>query len=97
MQKYNLENLIKENVGTVVDVRTYNEFMGAHVLDSINIPLNNLPTDIDKIKSLPSPVILCCASGGRSAQAEQYLKLFGVDCINAGSWTNVNFYKNSFA
>ena len=97
MQKYNLENLIKENTGTVVDVRTPNEFMGAHVLDSINIPLSDLPSTIEKIKELPSPLILCCASGGRSAQAEQYLKLFGVDCINAGSWTNVNFYKNSFA
>jgi rhodanese-related sulfurtransferase len=97
MQKYNLEDLIKEKKGTVVDVRTPAEFMGAHVINSINIPLNEIPSNMDKIKELQAPVILCCASGGRSAQAEQYLLLFGVDCINAGSWTNVNFYKNSFA
>jgi len=97
MHKYHLESLIKENKGTVVDVRTPNEFMGAHVLDSINIPLSDLSSTIERIKELPSPLILCCASGGRSAQAEQYLKLFGVACINAGPWTNVNYYKISFA
>lgn len=97
MAKYNLESLIKSGEGTVVDVRTPSEFMGAHVLYSVNIPLNELSSSIDQLQALPAPIILCCASGGRSAQAEQYLNLFGIECLNAGSWTNVNLYKNSFA
>ena len=35
-----LEHFIKENRGTIVDVRTREEFMGGHVATSINIPLN---------------------------------------------------------
>ncbi|MBC7747099.1 MAG: rhodanese-like domain-containing protein, partial [Methylotenera sp.] len=32
--------IIKEKRGTIVDVRSYDEFMGGHVVGSINIPLN---------------------------------------------------------
>ena len=37
-----LEHFIKENRGTIVDVRTREEFMGGHVATSINIPLNEM-------------------------------------------------------
>jgi phage shock protein E len=37
---------------------------------------------------------LCCASGGRSGQAEYYLSQQGVECLNGGSWLNVNFYQS---
>lgn len=97
MSKYDIENLIKTSKGSIVDVRTSSEFAGGHVLDSINIPLTELPSNIDQLKALEQPIILCCASGGRSAQAEKYLHLFGIECVDAGSWMNLNFYKNSFA
>jgi phage shock protein E len=34
----NLENLISENKGTIVDVRTPGEFMGGNVAGSVNVP-----------------------------------------------------------
>ncbi len=85
-----MENIIKEKKGTVVDVRTPAEFMGGHVADSINIPLQELVQRMDEIKALKQPLILCCASGGRSGQAHGYLAAQGIDCHNGGSWLNVN-------
>lgn len=89
-----LEHFIKENRGTIVDVRTREEFMGGHVVTSINIPLNEIPERMEEIKSLATPLILCCASGGRSGQAEHFLLQHGIDCTNGGSWLNVNFYQS---
>ena len=60
---------------TIIDVRSYGEFMGGHVAGSINIPLQEITQRLDEIKALPKPVILCCASGNRSG----------------GSWLRVNF------
>lgn len=76
---------------TIVDVRTPMEFMGGHVAGSINIPLQELPQRLEEIKLLQQPIILCCASGARSAQATGFLKSYGVDCTNGGSWLDVNY------
>jgi rhodanese-related sulfurtransferase len=45
---------------------------------------------IEEIKTLPEPIIFCCASGIRSEQAANYFKSLGVKCENAGSWRDVN-------
>ncbi len=75
---------------TVVDVRTPEEFMGGNVAGSINIPLHQIMNRLDEIKALQQPVILCCASGGRSEQATMMLQSKGIDCTNGGSWLEVN-------
>lgn len=80
-----------QNKPTVIDVRSYGEFMGGHVAGSINIPLQEIQQRVDEIKVLPQPIILCCASGNRSGQAMQFLKSIGIDCENGGSWLSVNF------
>ena len=87
----NVEQLVKEQQGTIVDVRTPEEFRGGHVAGSINIPLQEIQQRVDEIKALPQPIILCCASGNRSGQAMQFLKSIGIDCENGGSWLSVNF------
>lgn len=78
------------NYKTVIDVRTPEEFMGGHVADSKNIPLNEVQARLDEIKELPQPILLCCASGNRSGQAQQFLAAQGVECENGGSWIDVN-------
>jgi phage shock protein E len=90
----NIEQLIADNEGTIVDVRTPGEFMGGHVADSINIPLNEVPYRMEELKSLKSPLILCCASGNRSGQVENYLSANGLSCVNGGSWMTVNYLKS---
>lgn len=86
--------MIREKRGTLVDVRTREEFMGGHVAGSFNIPIQELTTRLDELKVMKQPLILYCASGGRSAQAAQYLKQLGYECLNAGSWMDVNFIQN---
>lgn len=87
----NIEKIIKEKQGTIVDVRTPQEFIGGHVAGSINIPIQELTARIEEVKSLKTPLVLCCASGGRSGQAYGYLAQQGIECFNGGSWLEVNY------
>ncbi len=78
------------NKRTIIDVRTPSEFMNGSIVDSINIPLQEIQKRLNEIKSLKEPIILCCASGNRSGHATEFLKSCGVDCENGGSWMEVN-------
>jgi rhodanese-related sulfurtransferase len=89
----NAEKIIKEKQGTIVDVRTTEEFRAGNAKGSINIPLQEIERRMDELKSLKQPLVLCCASGGRSGQATQYLMQKGIECCNAGSWLDVNYYQ----
>ena len=89
-----ISELLKSEKTVIVDVRTPGEFMGGHVAGSINIPLNEIPQHLDEFKKMDQ-IVLCCASGGRSGQATMFLKQNGIECINGGPWTEVNFYKNN--
>lgn len=86
--------MIKEQNGTVVDVRTTAEFMGGNVAGSVNIPLQDLQNRIEEVRGLDQPLVLCCASGGRSGQAQAYLSKLGIECHNGGSWMDVNYELN---
>jgi len=90
----NIEKFIKEKQGTIVDVRTVEEFENGHASGSVNIPLQEIDKRLEELKSLPMPLILCCASGGRSGMATQMLIEKGLDCYNAGSWIEVNYYQS---
>ena len=78
----------------VVDVRTPQEFVGGSVPGSVNIPMQEVVHRIDEIKAMEQPLVLCCASGNRSGQAQHFLSQHGVECYNGGSWLNVNYYKS---
>lgn len=87
-----MENTLNNKfAGTIVDVRTPGEFMAGSVAGAINIPLNDVPYQLENFKSMEQPIILCCASGNRSGQAVQYLNGNGIKCDNGGSWLDVNF------
>jgi phage shock protein E len=87
---------IKEKINhaetTIVDVRTPGEFVGGHVAGSVNIPLNEVVSRIDELKNM-QPMVLCCASGGRSGQAADYLTEQGLDVVNGGGWKIVDAHK----
>lgn len=70
----------------IIDVRTPGEFSSGHIKGSKNIPLNQIPAQVDKLKKTGKPVIVCCASGMRSAQAASILSNKGVEAINGGGW-----------
>jgi rhodanese-related sulfurtransferase len=90
----NTEKIIKEKQGTIVDVRTKEEFKGGSAEGSINIPLQEIQQRMDELKNLKQPLVLCCASGNRSGQATQFLSQQGIECCNGGSWLDVNYYQS---
>jgi phage shock protein E len=73
------------NKGTVVDVRSPQEFAGQHFPQAINIPLEQVPQKVDEFKGMPRPIIAYCRSGNRSGMAVSMLKQAGItDVINGG-------------
>lgn len=82
------------STATVIDVRSPEEFRGGHVAESINIPLNELGKRIDEVRNM-GPVVLCCASGGRSYMGTGILRQQGVEAFDGGSWMDVNYHKNN--
>lgn len=90
------EKAVKSGKSTIVDVRTREEFAGGHVSGSINIPVNEIGLKIDEIKKMQQPIVLCCASGGRSGMATQILNSAGInEAYNGGPWLQVNYVKNN--
>jgi rhodanese-related sulfurtransferase len=86
-----VKQLLQQKEGTIIDVRTPAEYLMGCAVDSVNIPLQEVMDRMDEIKALQTPLILCCASGGRSGQATAYLSSLGIECVNAGSWLDVNY------
>ncbi len=90
----NIETIIRENQGTIIDVRTTQEFRSGHVKGAVNIPLQEIANKTNELKGMKQPLVLCCASGGRSSQATQFLSQQGIECYNGGSWLEVNYYQS---
>ncbi len=82
----NSTNHKNENIH-VVDVRTPGEFMGGHPEGAINIPLNELMGQIDRLKAMEGKIVFCCASGMRSGSATAAMRQIGFSNVNnAGPW-----------
>ena len=78
-EKLNNKNL---NIG-IIDVRTKGEYESGHIESSLWIPLSELDSNIDKIKSKNyDEIYTICLSGGRSARAVKKLKKDNIDAIN---------------
>lgn len=83
-------NHIEKDNAIVVDVRTPEEFKSGHVPGSVNVPIDEIYEHVDSLKSENKPLVLCCASGMRSARATRILKGVGVDACNGGSWKSIH-------
>lgn len=79
---------------TVIDVRTRGEFSGGNIKGSVNIPLQDIPNKVKEIKKMAQPILLCCASGGRSEQATRFLRAQGIECDNGGGWMEAEHFLN---
>ncbi len=87
------KEMIKEALdagAVIVDVRSELEYRQGHVKGSVNIPLDNINGEVDRLKKMNKPILLCCASGMRSASATATLKSKGIDCLNGGSWRSLS-------
>ena len=75
----------------ILDVRTNGEFNTGHIKGSINIPVDKLSANLQKLKAKNKPIITCCASGARSASAKHILKANGYAVYNGGAWQSLNW------
>ena len=74
----------------VIDVRTPQEFDQGKVPGSINIPVDRIAANAERIKGMKRPVVFCCASGARSSNAATIMKQKGLkEVYNGGSWYDV--------
>ena len=63
------------------------EFQRDHAKGAINMPLDQLMTQAGRWET-GRPVLVCCASGTRSALAARLLRDRGFESYNADSWSN---------
>jgi phage shock protein E len=87
--KVNYAQLVKEGA-VIIDVRSKGEFDGGHINGSINIPVDQLSNNLGKLKDKNKAVIVCCASGMRSAAAKRMLQSNGYNTVyNGGGWSSL--------
>jgi phage shock protein E len=77
------------NGARLVDVRTAEEYAGGHLPGAVNIPVDELPDRIGDLGPHDQPVVVYCASGGRSASAARLLAGAGFTAVhNLGAMSN---------
>ena len=74
---------IKE--GVFLDVRTKSEYQSGHIKNAVNIPVDQIQSNIKKIEKYNKPVIAYCKSGARSGLAVRVLKTYNIEAFNGGS------------
>jgi rhodanese-related sulfurtransferase len=62
----------------LVDVRSGGEFEAAHIPGSYHVPLEALREHRDEFRSVTTPLVLVCRSGGRATQAASRLAEAGM-------------------
>ena len=85
----NIRQAVRDGA-VIVDLRTAYEYDQGHIPRALNIPIDRLPANIDRIRDLGKPVILCCAGGGHCWEAASILREAGISrVINGGDWQSL--------
>jgi phage shock protein E len=74
----------------IIDLRNPDEFSRGCVEGSLNIRLQEIEDNSQKILDLNQAIVFCCAAGLRSGKATTILKKKGLTCLNGGSWSKLN-------
>jgi rhodanese-related sulfurtransferase len=88
--------LINREDAQVIDIRSEKEFESGHIIDAINIHVDQLGDQIDKLKKYKDKgVIICCASGATSVKEARKLMNEGFEkvySLKGGilSWQNAS-------
>jgi phage shock protein E len=86
--KIDVRKLIEQGA-IVVDVRTPAEYKDGHVKGSMNLPLQTLATQMNKLKK-DQVIVTCCRSGSRSGMACRQLQAAGYTQVyNGGPWNRI--------
>ena len=86
--KVDYAELVKQGA-VILDVRSKGEYQGGHIKGSINISVDTLCNNLNKLTK-DKVIITCCASGMRSATAKSILQSKGfTDVHNGGGWMSL--------
>lgn len=73
----------------LIDVRTAEEFAQGSVPGAINIPLDELPTQLETLQN-KGPITVFCEAGGRAGRAKMLLENAGItEVTNGGGWRDL--------
>lgn len=87
--KVDFKELVQQGA-VVLDVRSKGEYTGGHIKGSMNISVDALGSNLNRLKNKDKPIITCCASGMRSASAKNMLKANGYTQVyNGGGWASL--------
>jgi phage shock protein E len=76
--------------GTVIDVRTREEYDLGHVPGAVNIPWDLHLYYLAELSELPKPLILCCEEGWRAGLVVFSLRTLGFEEVyNSGRWIDI--------
>lgn len=74
----------------IIDVRLANEFDLGKIRESINIPLDRLNINLERIRHMRKPIIICSNSDFENEKAISFLKVNGIkEIYNGGRWTKL--------
>ncbi len=74
---------INRDNAVVVDVRDPKEFGAGHVVNALNLPLNDLPQRLSELnKYKQRPLVLNCRDGARAAKGAVLLRKQGFDNVS---------------
>lgn len=91
----NLKEALRRE-GSIVDVRTVHEYDQGRIRGSINIPIERVPSSLDRIRHMKPPIIFCANGDNRSSQAARYVKQQGIkEVYNGGNWERLLRMKES--
>lgn len=83
--------LVNQEKAILLDVRSVGEFLSGHLNGSVNIPVEELSSRMDEVKTLVKndmnrPIVVYCAAGVRAADAKMRLSKAGFTRVtNLGS------------
>ena len=67
--------------GTLLDVRSADEFAAGHLRGALNVPVQELNQRLAELGAKERPVAIYCRSGRRSAVAAQLLRAAGFTSV----------------
>ncbi len=58
----------------LLDVRTPQEFNESNIEGSTNIPINEIPNNLEKLKTISEEILIICRSGARAKAVQDFLE-----------------------
>lgn len=79
-----IKEILMDQETKVIDVRSSWEYEAGHIEGALNIPVDELPHQLETLKAFTGPIVVYCQSGGRSSMAQQYLMQQGFEEVHNG-------------